>query len=70
MTDFAYIPNEGPPRIIRFAPPDFMSGPWVAVFHKASNLLVINEDIYRALSREEQVEMFKTRQPYTYLDNA
>lgn len=66
--DFAYIPNTGPPRIIRFAPQDTFDGPWVALFVKKDNLLVVNEDAYRTMSREQQMALFKTRDAYTYIE--
>lgn len=66
--DFAYIPNEGPPRLIRFAPPSMYEGPWVAVFVKKDNLLIVNEYIYPLLSKESQSQLLKTQDAYTYFE--
>lgn len=68
MNDFAYIPNEGPPRLIRFAPQSMYAGPWVAVLNKGTNVLIINEEAYDLLSKEEQTRLFKTQDAYTYFE--
>jgi hypothetical protein len=59
MKDFALIPDEGPPRLIRF-----MQGPIgaLALYDKEKNLLMIDKDEWHMLSETQQHIVLRTHE--------
>jgi hypothetical protein len=59
--DFALTPDDGPPRILRFAGAgDMPTGNTLCVLDEANNVLTINKVLFDRLPRMEQHQVERT----------
>lgn len=65
MTDFAMVPDHGPPRLIRMVMPDAMpSTDCVCALDRKNNLLLVNIHLFEQLDESERNRVLRTREPY------
>jgi hypothetical protein len=68
MMDFAMVPDWGPPRLLRFVPPERMpSDLTLAVLDRITNVLLINNHLYDQLDRAAQIKIWATHNTITEL---
>jgi hypothetical protein len=66
MMDFAMVPDWGPPRLLRFVPPERMpSDLTLAVLDHATNILMINNHLYDQLDARAQHQVLRTHETTT-----
>lgn len=62
---FAFVPDDGPPRLIRFVGPDqFPSSDTIATLDRPNNLLRVNRELFEQLDKEEQEKVLRTSSPF------
>jgi hypothetical protein len=58
---FAFVPDNAPPRILRFVGPEHFAAPSIVCqLDEASNLLIINRALYDRLSEIDQHQVVRT----------
>lgn len=62
---FAFVPDDAPPRLVRFVGPGAMPGKGIVSMYDASNnLLIVDRAIYDALSLEQQRAVLRTHEKF------
>jgi len=60
--DFALVPDEGPPRILRFVPPARMpSDTTLFVLDRNTNVLLINNHLFDQLDANQRHRLVRTQ---------
>jgi hypothetical protein len=62
------VPDDGPPRLIRFSDEPLGADDIAARLNKEQNLLVVRKDYYERLSPMAQDMLVKTDKEYVFLD--
>jgi hypothetical protein len=61
--DFAFNPDTGPPRLIRYVDSSMLPPGVVCDFDSDTNLLRVNRELYNKLDDVGQHQVLRTRQP-------
>lgn len=65
MTDFALVPDHGPPRLIRMVQPDDMpSNDCLCALNRKQNLLLVNIHLFEQLDQSTQNSVIKTTEQF------
>lgn len=65
MDDFAFVPNTGPPRLIRYVDSSVMpSNGVVSMLIAKDNLLLVNIDLYEQLGIEQREKVLRTKHQF------
>lgn len=65
MDDFAFVPNTGPPRLIRYVDSSVMpSNSVVSMLIAKDNLLLVNIDLYEQLGIEQREKVLRTKHQF------
>jgi hypothetical protein len=68
---FAFNPDAGPARLIRYVEPGTLPGiNLLAVLDKKANLLIIDKVLFERLTDTERQLVLKTQQPFLEVDFA
>jgi hypothetical protein len=63
--DFAFVPDEGPPRLIRYVEHGSLpDGDLVSIFDATNNLLIVDREHFDRLDKPEQEQVLRTREPH------
>lgn len=65
MDDFAFVPDIGPPRLVRYVDSSVMpSNGVVSMLIAKDNLLLVNIDLYEQLGIEQREKVLRTKHQF------